>query len=83
MSTVTSRIVIPYKDREKASIVIARIEEPYGEGSNAIISVGCTLKDDPDNPTWKVHVPLNIAHEVADMLKKAAASATDQPDHLW
>ena len=83
MSTVTSRIVIPYKDGEKASIVIARIEEPYGEGSNTVISVGCTLKDDPDNPTWKVHVPLNIAHEVADMLKQSATLGSDNPDHLW
>ncbi len=58
------RIVVPYRDREKASIVLTRIEEPYGEGSAPVLSIGSTLKGDVDNPTWKVHIPCDIVEEV-------------------
>lgn len=66
------RIIVPYKDRDNASIVVTHLEEPYGPGSQDVISVGCTLKDDVDNPTWKVHVPTNLLDEVIDAMKEVA-----------
>lgn len=55
---------IQYKDREKAFITIAEITEPYGEGSETVVSVGSTLKGDIDNPSWKVHVPVYMVDQV-------------------
>jgi predicted nucleotidyltransferase len=55
---------IQYKDREKAFITIAEITEPYGEGSETVVSVGSTLKGDIDNPSWKVHVPVYMVDQI-------------------
>jgi predicted nucleotidyltransferase len=55
---------IQYRDREKAFITIAEITEPYGEGSETVVSVGSTLKGDIDNPSWKVHVPVYMIDQM-------------------
>ena len=55
---------IQYKDREKAFITIAEITEPYGKGSETVVSVGSTLKGDIDNPSWKVHVPVYMIDQI-------------------
>ncbi len=55
---------IPYKTRDNAFIVVTRISEPYGPGSEPVISVGCTLKGDVKNPTWKVHIPQDLINDV-------------------
>ena len=36
--------VIPYKDRENSYVVVKKIIEPYGPGSEPVISIGSTLK---------------------------------------
>jgi predicted nucleotidyltransferase len=64
MSNRNLLTAIQYKDREKAFITIAEITEPYGEGSETVISVGSTLKGDIDNPSWKVHVPVYMIDQV-------------------
>tara|TARA_B100001287_G_C22268763_1_gene338385 strand:- start:39 stop:278 length:240 start_codon:yes stop_codon:yes gene_type:complete len=66
------RIEIPYKDRPKASIVVAHLEHPYGPESEPVVSIGCTLKGDINNPTWKVHIPENILSEVITSIKNVA-----------
>tara|TARA_Y100001938_G_C7802799_1_gene287937 strand:- start:113 stop:355 length:243 start_codon:yes stop_codon:yes gene_type:complete len=55
---------IPYRDRENAYIVVKRIDEPYGPGSDTVVSIGCTLKGDVENPSWKVHVPHELLGDV-------------------
>jgi len=55
---------IQYKDRENAFITVAEISEPYGEGTESVVSVGSTLKGDIDNPSWKVHVPVYMVDEI-------------------
>ena len=65
-----TRITVPYKDREKASITVARIDEPYGENSSSVLSIGATLKGDIDNPTWKVHIPVDLVEEVMAAMKE-------------
>jgi len=59
---------IPYTTRENSFIVIKSIDEPYGPGSESVVSVGCTLKGDIENPSWKVHIPKDILKEVVDEL---------------
>lgn len=60
---------IPYKDRDKSFIVVKEILEPYGPGTDSVVSVGCTLKGDVEDPTWKVHIPKNILGDVIQALK--------------
>lgn len=64
MSNRNLLTAIQYKDREKAFITIAEITEPYGEGSETVVSVGSTLKGDIDNPSWKVHVPVYMIDQI-------------------
>ena len=66
------RITIPYKDRPNASIVVTRLEEPYGKQTEPVVSIGCTLKNDINNPTWKVHIPENILDEVLSAIKQVS-----------
>ena len=60
---------IPYRDREKSFIVIKSLREPYGPGSGEVVSIGCTLKNDVENPTWKVHIPKDILPDVIESLQ--------------
>jgi len=68
MSSRKLLTAIQYKDREKAFITIAEITEPYGEGSETVVSVGSTLKGDIDNPSWNVHVPVYMVDQIIDAL---------------
>ena len=68
---------IQYKDREKAFITIAEITEPYGEGSETVISVGSTLKGDTDNPSWKVHVPVYMIDQIIEALRDVKRDETE------
>ncbi len=54
-----------YRTRENSYITVVKVEEPYGAGSECVVSVGCTLKGDAENPTWKVHIPMHLARDVA------------------
>ena len=66
--------LFPYKDREKAFITVSTLEEPYGEGSKPVVSVGCTLKGDTDNPSWKVHIPIDLLESVSLALYQRSPS---------
>lgn len=69
--------IIPYKDRQNAYIVVKKIEEPYGPGSESVISIGSTLKGDVDNPTWKVHVPISIINSVVHGISESVLEGID------
>ena len=66
--------VFPYPDRERAAITVCRVTEPYGPGSGEVVSVGCTLKGKPEEPSWVVHVPVELASEVGWAMQQAARS---------
>ena len=68
---------IQYKDREKAFITIAEITEPYGEGSETVVSVGSTLKGDIENPSWKVHVPVYMIDQIIEALHDVKRGETE------
>lgn len=66
------RIVIPYKERKNAALTVTCLEEPYGKNSDPVVSVGCTLKGDVDNPTWKIHIPVNLLDETISAMKEVS-----------
>ncbi|NDC23969.1 MAG: hypothetical protein EBZ49_07550 [Proteobacteria bacterium] len=59
-----------YTNRPKSYITVTQIEDPYEDGSGSVISVGCTLKGDTQNPTWKVHIPTDLAEGVAQEITR-------------
>lgn len=61
--------VLPYKNRDDAFIIIKLIREPYGPESASVISIGSTLKGDIENPTWKVHIPINLLSETRAVIE--------------
>ena len=77
MSNRNLLAAIQYKDREKAFITIAEITEPYGEGSETVVSVGSTLKGDTDNPSWKVHVPVYMIDQIIEALRDVKRDETE------
>jgi len=52
-------------------ITVTTIEEPYGEGSESVASIGITLQADANEPDWKVHIPKADIDAVIDALQKA------------
>ncbi len=70
-------VAIEYKDRKNAYIVVKKIDEPYGPGSETVISIGSTLKGDVENPTWKVHVPISIINSVVHGISEAVLEGID------
>ena len=73
MKDVTQKLgkvqrMIPYRDRPGAYILVAEIEDPYGPGTDTIVSIGCTLKNRVDNPLWKVHIPMELVPELVSVL---------------
>ena len=51
-------------------ISVTKINEPYGEGSGTVASIGISLSGDANNPEWKVHIPLDNLDEVIAALQE-------------
>ena len=69
MTQKIDKIVFPYTDKDGASITVKHLDEPYGAGSAPVISLGCSLKGKPDEPTWIVHIPMNLVPSVANSMQ--------------
>jgi len=52
-------------------ISVAHIHEPYGEGSEPIVSIGVDLKGHLENPEWRVHIPYENIDDLIEALNKA------------
>ncbi len=50
-------------------ISITKLENPYGENSAPVASIGISLNGDANEPEWKVHIPLENLQEVIEALK--------------
>ncbi|EJF07170.1 hypothetical protein ThvES_00007310 [Thiovulum sp. ES] len=48
-------------------IQIGEITEPYGKGSEAVVSIAISLSD--EEPDWKVHIPYGNLDEVISALE--------------
>ncbi len=53
---------------KKGIISISKLEEPYGEGSETVASIGISLAGKSSEPDWKVHIPLENLDEVIAVL---------------
>ena len=51
-------------------ISVTKINEPYGEGSGTVASIGISLSGEAENPDWKVHIPLDNLDEVIRALSE-------------
>jgi len=51
-------------------ISVTKLNEPYGEGSGVVASIGISLSGDANNPEWKVHIPMDNLDEVIKALKE-------------
>jgi hypothetical protein len=71
MKTSTLIKKIPLAGTDNGMITVARLEEPYGEGSRPVASVGVWLSKTSEEPDWKVHIPFENLDEVIEALKKA------------
>lgn len=61
---------IPLSGTKNGVISITKINEPYGEGSGTVASIGISLSGDTENPDWKVHIPLDNLDEVIKALSE-------------
>lgn len=67
---------IPLKESEGGTLNFAFIEEPYGEGSKAVISICASLGEGKES--WKVHIPFSQIKEVRQALKEARKARKKQ-----
>ncbi|MEN4046353.1 MULTISPECIES: hypothetical protein [Sulfurimonas] len=58
-------------------ISVAHIEQPYGDFSSPVVSIGISLEGDDDHD-WKVHLP----YEKLDEVIKALEEARDMSDTM-
>jgi len=65
---------LPLANTKEGVISISKIEEPYGEGSKPVVSIGISLNGDVNNPDWKAHIPLENIDDVIEGLKEAKNS---------
>jgi hypothetical protein len=59
---------IDLKNTQNGKITIGRLEKPYGENSNEVVSIAVTL--DGENTDWKVHIPNENLDDVISALQE-------------
>lgn len=69
MSTITELAQIPLHGTKKGLIKISDVTEPYGKGSNDIVSIGIALNG--EDIEWKAHIPYENLDAVIAELQKA------------
>jgi len=69
MSEVTELAKIPLSGTKKGIISISNVTEPYGKGSEDIVSIGIALNG--KDIEWKSHIPYANIDEVIEVLQNA------------
>lgn len=69
MSTTTELAKIPLSGTKKGMIYISNITEPYGAGTEDIVSIGISLNG--TDIEWKSHIPYANLDAVIETLQKA------------
>lgn len=68
MSTTKELARLDLANTKKGKIIISHIEEPYGKGSDAVVSIGIALNG--EDVEWKSHIPYgNIDGVIAELQK--------------
>jgi len=71
MSMTTELKKIDLSGTKKGVISIADVKEPYGPGSNDVVSIAIALNG--EDIEWKVHIPYDNIDEVIEALQLAKA----------
>ncbi len=58
-------------DTKDGKIEVAILDNPYGEGSESVASIGIFLSEGSREPDWKVHIPKENIQAVIEALQKA------------
>jgi hypothetical protein len=67
--TLSNQSTLTLDGTKNGIISIARIDEPYGEGSATVASIGISLSGDAESPEWKVHIPMKNLDDVISALQ--------------
>ena len=59
----------PLANTNEGKISISHIEEPYGENSKPVVSIGISLNG--EEVDWKAHIPYENIDDVIEALKEA------------
>jgi len=71
MKTNTLIAEFPLANTKEGLITVSHINEPYGEGSKPVVSIGISLNGDNEKPDWKAHIPYENIDDVIAALKAA------------
>jgi hypothetical protein len=69
MSTTTQLAEISLAGTKSGKILISNISEPYGAGTDDVVSIGISLNG--ETVEWKSHIPYANLDEVIEVLQKA------------
>ncbi|KHG33472.1 MAG: hypothetical protein OA34_09775 [Sulfurospirillum sp. MES] len=69
----------PLAGTKNGVISVSHLEEPYGNGSFPVVSIGISLKKNTEDPDWKAHIPYENLDELINALKDAKARFEAQP----
>ncbi len=56
---------------KNGTISVSNIDEPYGNESKSVVSIGISLKGDSDEPDWKAHIPYENLDDLIEALTEA------------
>jgi hypothetical protein len=60
---------------KEGTISVSNIEEPYGKGSDSVVSIGISLKGNIEEPDWKAHIPYENLDDLIAALTEAKAQS--------
>lgn len=69
MSIVTELAKLSLEGTKKGVIIISNVTEPYGAGTDDIVSIGIALNG--KDVEWKSHIPYGNIDEVVAVLQDA------------
>ena len=56
---------------DNGKIEVAILNNPYGNNSKPVVSIGVFLKSSSEEPNWKVHIPKDNISDIIKILEKA------------
>jgi len=69
--TVTKIDEMTLSGTKDGKISITTVEQPYGENSESVASIGISLQAGAEEPDWKVHIPKANIDDVISALQEA------------
>ena len=71
MSSATLIKEIDLSHTKMGKISVSHLPEPYGPGSESVVSIGINLEGKSGEPSWKTHIPYENIDALIDALKEA------------